>query len=81
VIEPTIISSYDSGIHSANLDDTISRLDRGKSWTDLSTIIITPASGTIPTRVVASWLSLMTPPKNKLVRLTAVGMEVGEAYS
>jgi hypothetical protein len=79
--DPTIISSYDSGLHSANLDETISRLDRQTQWKDLSTVIITPASGSIPTRVVASWLAMMTPPNNRVCRLMAIGMEVGAAYS
>lgn len=78
---PHIISSYEEGLHSADLSKTISRLDDGFAYKDLSTIIITPAFGSIPTRVVSSWLNLMTPPNNKLVRLFAVGMEVGEAYS
>lgn len=79
--DPFIISSYDPGIHGTDLNKTVTRLDKSKSWDDLSCIIVTPASGSIPTRVVMSWLSMMSPPNNKVVRLTAVGMEVGEAYS
>lgn len=78
--DPKIISSYDPGLHAADIDKTISRLDHEGSWKDLSTVIVVPAGGTVPTRVVASWLNLMTPPNNKLVRLFAVGVEVGVAY-
>lgn len=79
--DPVILSSYDPGVHTADLAKTISRLDKNFSYKDLSTIIVTPSFGTIPTRVVSSWLNMMTPPNNKVVRLFAVGMEVGEAYS
>lgn len=78
---PTIISSYDPGIHGSDLEKTITRLDQDAQWRDLSTIILTPAGGTVPTRVVASWLGLMKPPNNKSCHLWAVGTEVGEAYS
>lgn len=80
-MQPTIISSYDGGKHNADLDQTITRLSQTAQWKDLSTIVIVPAGGSIPTRVVSSWLNLMSPPNNKMIRLFAVGMEVGQAYS
>ena len=80
-MEPQIISSYDGGKHSANLEQTISRLTREGSYKDLSCIQIVPCFGTIPTRVVASWLNLYSPPNAKFVRLFAVGMEVGHAFT
>lgn len=43
--------------------------------------MIIPAFGSIPTKAVASWMSLYNPPNAKFVRLFAVGMEVGEAFS
>lgn len=79
--EPVILSSYDGGRHNADLDNAISRLDREAVWKDLSTIIVTPAGGSIPTRVVASWLGMMKPPNNKSTHLWSIGAEVGEAYS
>jgi hypothetical protein len=78
---PVILSSYDSGRHNADLDATISRLDREAMWKDVSTVIVTPAGGSIPTRVVATWLSMMKPPNGKSCHLWALGTEVGEAYS
>lgn len=78
---PQIISSYEGGVHNANLEKTVSRLAKSASYKDLSTIMIVPAFGSIPTRVVASWLSMYTSPNQKFVRLFAVGQEVGEAYS
>ena len=79
--EPVIISSYDGGRHNADLDKTISRLDREAMWKDVSTVIVTPAAGSIPTRVVASWMGMMKPPNGKSTHLWAMGTEVGEAYT
>ena len=41
--QPIILSSYDGGRHNADLDKTISRLDREAMWRDVSTVIVTPA--------------------------------------
>lgn len=48
---------------------------------DLSTIAIIPSRGTMPTRVVQSWMNLMAPMNQKFLRMFAIGMEVGEAYN
>jgi hypothetical protein len=79
--EPVILSSYDPGRHNLDLDQTVSRLEREAMWKDVSTVIVTPAGGSIPTRVVASWLGMMKPPNGKSCHLWAIGAEVGEAYS
>ena len=79
--DPTILSSYEAGRHSANLEQTISRLDQDTSWRDLSCIMITPAGGSVPMRVVAAWENVFAPPNNRFVRLVAMGMEVGQAYT
>lgn len=47
----------------------------------MSCIWLTPAFGQIPTKVVSSWLNCYAPPNGKFVRMFAVGMEVGEAFS
>jgi len=80
-MQPQILSSYDAGRHAIDLDATITRLEAEGAYRDLSTIIIVPALGSVPTKAVASWLNLMNPPNQKVVRLFAVGMEVGDAYS
>lgn len=80
-MQPQIISSYDGGRHNADLDKTVSRLEKGAAYKDLSTIIIIPALGSIPTKAVASWWNMYTPPNQKCAKLFAVGMEVGDAYS
>jgi hypothetical protein len=80
-MEPQIISSYDGGKHCADLDATISRLTQDKSYKDMSCIMIVPCFGQIPTKAVASWMNLYTPPNAKFTRLWAMGMEVGKAFS
>src|ERR1700693_3051504 len=79
--EPVIISSYDGGRHNADLGKTISRLDSEALCKEVSTVIVTPAAGSIPTRVVASWMGMMKPPNGKSTHLWAMGTEVGEAYT
>lgn len=80
-LNPQIVSSYDEGKHNAHIHDTIARLELEGAYKDLSTIILIPALGTVPTKAVASWLNLYSPPNQKIVRMFAMGMEVGEAYS
>ncbi len=76
-----ILSNYNPGLHNADLNKTITRLDKDAAYKDLRTIIITPCFGSVPTRVALSWESLIGPPNQGPVKVTAIGMEVGEAYS
>jgi hypothetical protein len=80
-MKPQIISSYDEGRHSTDLEQTIGRLTKEAAYKDLSTVLIVPAHKPIDPRIVSSWMNLMNPPNGKVVRLFAQGMEVGEAYS
>ena len=80
-MQPQIISSYDGGAHNADLDKTISRLTQDKAYKDMSCIMIVPCFGQIPTKAVASWMNLYSPPNAKFTRLWAMGMEVGKAFN
>jgi hypothetical protein len=77
---PCIIAP-DYGKHNQMMDEALKRLDVSGVYKDLSTIIIIPSLGAIPPKVVSSWLNLMNPPNQKVFRLFAMGMEVGEAFS
>ena len=79
-MKPQIVTG-DFGRHNANLDKTITRLKGDAQWKKLDTIMLVPAGGSIPTKVVASWMNMYAPPNNKFFRMFCVGMEVGEAYS
>ena len=78
--KPQIVAP-DYGIHNREMDATIRRVKSNAQWKKLDTIMLTPAGGTIPTKVVASWLNMYAPPNNKFFRMFALGMEVGQAFS
>lgn len=69
------------GVHNADLKATNSRLLRGGSWKRQRVVVIIPAADLIPAKVVLSWMNLVFPPNNGVVRILALGMEVGDAYS
>jgi hypothetical protein len=76
--KPTIIMSNDS-YH--NDRDYVARLEKEKTYQDLSTIILCPAIGAIPTRVVANW-QFMRPMNQKVIGpIFLENMEVGQAYN
>ena len=78
--KPAIIIPDNKGIHNAS--DYAARLDKSKSYRDLSTVIICPTRGLIPARIVQSWQGLMRPMNQKVVGpIFMQGMEVGEAYN
>ncbi len=81
-MKPTIvIDDFKGGYHNQDLEATRSRLLKGNTYKDCSTIIIIPTRGVIPAKVVQNWFSLISPMNQKLIRIFAIGMEVGEAYS
>ena len=61
-MKPQIIAAFDAGAHNADLQAADARLDKSGSYKDLSTVIIVPAKESVPTKAVASWWNLMTPP-------------------
>lgn len=81
MIEPQIVTTFDAGYHNQNLGLAVKRLEKAAAYKDLSTIIVIPALGTIPTKVAASFMNLYAPPNQKRVTIWAVGQEVGDAYS
>ncbi len=79
--DPIILSSYDPGMHNADLDKTVSRINKDASWKDLSTIMVTPGGPPIWPRVCAAREAMMSPPNNRFVKLWGLNMEVGESYT
>lgn len=79
-MKPQIITP-EYGKHNLDLGASASKIKDGSGWKKLDTIIIFPASSTIPTKVVSSWLNLYSPPNNQVYRMFPTNMEVGEAYS
>lgn len=70
------------GINNADLSKAAERLSKGKTYQDLSTVIVCPTRGMIPDRVVQSWLGLMKPMNQKIIGpIFFRGYEVGDAYN
>lgn len=80
-MEPQFIAAFDGGQYNRDLNLTVKRLEKAAAYKDLSTIIIIPAFGMLPTKTAASLMNLFAPPNQKRVTIWAVGQEVGEAYS
>lgn len=78
-MKPQIVSNSWEGFN--HRPEKIELLAKGKQYQDLSTICIVPSRGVIAAKVVQNWMSLITPMNNRFIRMFAVGMEVGEAYS
>jgi len=76
--KPQIVIQGLEGYH-----NTISDQENLKknAYKDLSTICIVPTRGTIPAKIVQSWMGLMSPMNQKFMRIFSIGMEVGAAYS
>lgn len=81
-MQPQIVLPSYKGRHNQNIDETNKRLEKEKSYRNLSTIIICPTRGVIPAKVVQSWMGLMRPMNQKVMGpMFAIGMEVGAAYN
>lgn len=77
-IKPQIVIHGFEGYHNEKTyEDNLKK----NAYKDLSTICIVPTRGSVTAKVVQSWMGLMTPMNQKFVRMFAIGMEVGAAYS
>lgn len=77
-IKPQIVVHSNEGFHNqTSYDENLKK----NAYKDLSTICIVPTRGVVPAKVVQSWMGLMTPMNQKFMRMFAIGMEVGAAYS
>jgi hypothetical protein len=79
--KPELVITDMSGYHNTNMPETISRLQRGGSWKKQRIVVIIPAADLVPAKCVLSWWNLAFPPNNGVVKIMALGDEVGEAYS
>lgn len=71
----------DAGQHNDNFPEAQTRLMRGRTYKDLSTICIIPTRGIVSVRVLQSWFNLMAPMNQKFLRMFVQGDEVGQAYN
>lgn len=80
-MKPQIVIQDFGGAHAFDLGKTRARLIRGASWKKQRIVVILPAADSIPTKVALAHWNLAFPPNNGVVRILALGMEVGDAYS
>ena len=78
---PQLIVTDLGGAHNADPAGTAARLSRGASWKQQRIVVVLPAADTIPAKVALSHWNLAFPPNNGVVRILALGQEVGDAYS
>ena len=77
-----VIENLNLGIHNADLQASIERLNKGKTYQDLSTVIVCPTRGMIADRVVQSWIGMIRPMNQKVIGPIFIrGYEVGHAYN
>lgn len=79
-MKPTIIVPDNVGLHNAS--EYVERLEKEKTYRDLSTIIVCPTRGMIPARIVQAWQGLARPMNQTVIGpIFMENMEVGEAYN
>jgi hypothetical protein len=69
------------GAHNKDLQKTSARLIKGASWKKQRIVVILPSANMIAAKVALSHWNLAFPPNNGVVRILALGDEVGVAYS
>jgi len=80
-MKPELIVQDFGGVHARDLNGSRARLMRGGSWKKQRIVVVIPAAESIPAKVALSHWNLAFPPNNGVVRILALGMEVGDAYS
>lgn len=71
----------DLGKHNSDMEATHERLLREGAYKNMSCVVLIPAFGQVPTKVIASWWNMYFPPNQAVHKIFAIGMEVGEAFS
>jgi len=80
-MKPQLVIQDFGGAHNSDLNKTRARLIRGGSWRKQRIVVILPSADMIPAKVALSHWNLYFPPNNGVVRILALGDEVGVAYS
>jgi hypothetical protein len=78
---PLLVVQDMGGSNNADLAGATARIMRGGSWKKQRIIVILPSADMIAAKVALSHWNLAFPPNNGVVRILALGQEVGEAYS
>lgn len=75
-----IMQSF-GGRANESIEQTQKRLLKDGSWKKQRIVVILPASNNMSTKVALSHWNLMFPPNQAAIKIIALGMEVGSAYS
>jgi hypothetical protein len=80
-MKPQLLIQDLGGLHNKDLSGSHARLLKGGSWKKQRIVVVLPAADAIPAKVSLAHWNLAFPPNNGVIRLLALGMEVGDAYS
>lgn len=80
-MKPQLVITDMGGIHNADPSGTRARLIRGGSWKKQRIVCILPSADMIAAKVALTHWNLAFAPNNGVVRILALGDEVGVAYS
>jgi hypothetical protein len=79
-MKPEIVS-YEFGRHNDNMEASSLRILEAATWKKQNIVVVIPASQLVPAKCALSWMNLVFPPNNGVVRMLTQGMEIGEAYN
>ena len=78
---PQLLVQDFGGFHNADPEGSRARILTGGSYKPQRVVVVLPCITTVPAKCVLSWWNLAFPPNNGVVKILALGMEVGDAYS
>lgn len=81
MVTPQLIVQDFKGAHNSDPDGTNARLIRGGSWKKQRIVVILPSAEVIPAKVALAYWNMAFAPNNGVVKILALGLEVGDAYS
>lgn len=79
--KPEIVIMDVGGRHNADLQASAGRIIESGSWKKQRIIMLLPAGRMVPSKAALSWMNLIFPPNQSVIRWLCMNMEVGEAYS
>lgn len=79
--KPEIVVMDVGGRNNADLQASAGRIIESGSWKKQRIIMLLPAGRMVPSKAALSWMNLIFPPNQSVIRWLCMNMEVGEAYS
>lgn len=80
-MKPELVIQDFGGRHNADPAGARARLLKGGSWKRQRVVVVIPSANSIPAKVALALWNLAFPPNNGVVRILALGLEVGDAYT